>query len=129
MEGVSLVEIEERSHKFGWSLEFEPLGCHDDEHEAVDQLLCEWLSPSFWFFLMSYSFYLTYRLTYSYLVCFFLNPFWQWWSKIMNSCKLFLYFFLVCINSRHIFSCITENRTSLACYRPFFTLDPFYIEA
>ena len=50
MEGVSLVELEERSHKFGQSLKFEPLACHDDEHEAVYQLLCECLSPSFLIF-------------------------------------------------------------------------------
>ena len=47
MEGVSLVELEEISHKFGRSLKFEPLGFHDDEHEAVDQLFFEYLSPSF----------------------------------------------------------------------------------
>ena len=50
MEGVSLVELEERSHKFGQSLKFEPLGCRYDEHENVDQLLCECLSPSFFIF-------------------------------------------------------------------------------
>ena len=47
---ISLVALEERSHKFGQSLKFEPLGCRDDKHEAVDQLLCECLSPSFFIF-------------------------------------------------------------------------------
>ena len=44
MKGVSLVDLEERTHKFGQSLEFTPLACHEDEHEAADQLLYELLT-------------------------------------------------------------------------------------
>ena len=36
-----MVELEERYHKLGRSLKFEPLRWNDDEYEAVDQLFCE----------------------------------------------------------------------------------------
>ena len=47
MKGVSIVEREQQCHKLRQSLEYAPLECHDDEHEAVDQLLCECFTHSF----------------------------------------------------------------------------------
>ena len=47
MEGVSPVDPEERAHKFCLNLKFVPLACHEYEHEAADQLLCECLNRSF----------------------------------------------------------------------------------
>ena len=45
--GGSLVDFEDQYHKLGRNLKYTPLGCHDDEHEAVDQLSYECLTYSF----------------------------------------------------------------------------------
>ena len=47
MDGVLMVEFENWCHKFGQSLKYAPLGCHDDKHETLDQILCECLNHSF----------------------------------------------------------------------------------
>ena len=78
---------------------------------------------------MSYSFWITYRFTDPYLVCFYLDPLWRWLSRISNSCKFFLYFFFVRINGHYLSPWIIKNRTSFACYRPILTFNLCYTKA
>ena len=60
-----------------------------------------------------------------YLV-FFFNPIWRWWINLSNSCKFFLYLFLLRINGPYIFPWIIKNRTPFACYRTIPTFDIGY---
>ena len=57
------------------------------------------------------------------------NPLWRLWSKLSNTCKLFLYLSFVCINGHYIPPWIIKNQASFASYHPIFTLDLGYTEA
>ena len=59
----------------------------------------------------------------------FSNPLWRWWSKLFNSCELFLYFFFVRINGHYLSPWIIKNRTLFTCYHPIFTFDIGYTKS
>ena len=128
--GGSPVDLEEKYHKFGRSLEYAPLGCHNDERDAVDQLSRECLNHSF-FLSTDVLLLLAYLHIHRSIPCLFsfFNPMWRWWSRISNSWKFFLYFFPVSINFHYLFPWTMKTWTSFACYRPIPTFDLGYTEA
>ena len=86
---------------------------------------------SFIFILPAVLLFLAYLQIHRAIPCLFLffNPLLRWWSKISNSCKLFLCLFFVRINGRYIFPWIIKNRTLFARYHPIFTFDLGYTKA
>ena len=121
MDGVSPVELEERCHKFVWSLKYAPLGCHDEEHEAVYQLLCACLTRSSPL-LIDVLLLLSYLQIHRSIPCllFLTIVTIKIFQNIANYfCIYFWYASMVTI-----FSWIIEKRTSISCYLTFFT---FYL--